>query len=343
MKTAENRSIPLQNKLSWTAVMSLIKTCHITMDISVIICSFNGEQRLPRTLASFQAIQLLPSLQWELILVDNNSTDGTREIGARFAQRLPIRCVTERRQGLSAARNRGIAVARGELIVFTDDDVEVDPHWLQQLATTAARHPSASFFGGKILPRWEVPPPPWLAKYSQTLLSGVVVHYDRGNKPQFLEANDRWMFYGANMAFRAAVFRAGHRFDETLGRQEHALISGEETALMIQLTRQGGRGFYVPEAVVYHHVPAGRMTEAYMRRWFAGMGTTRVRSGEIMLNNLWFGAPRRVWCDMIRCALKFALSRWWLPARIWVRAEIKMATCYGIIRESYHLHSVSHS
>lgn len=312
------------------------------MKVSVIICSYNGAERLPRALASLAALQLPPSLRWEVIVVDNHSTDETREVATRFARQLPIRCVTEPRQGVSAARNRGVAEATGDLIAFTDDDVEVDSRWLQYLTGAATEQPEAAFLGGKILPRWPLPPPSWLAEHSRTLLSGPVVHYDRGEEPHFLPADERWMFYGANMAFRAAVFRTGYRFDERLGRQPGTLISGEETELMMRIARKGGRGFYVPEAVVYHPVPLERMTESYLRRWFVGMGATRVRSGEVALTHLWFGAPRRVWCDMIRCALKFALSRWWLPARIWVRAEVKMATSYGIIRECRRAHSSSH-
>lgn len=302
------------------------------MDVTVVVCTCNRCESLRRTLDNLCHQQIPPGPTWELLVVDNNSTDDTHACCEDFARKLPLQYVFESKQGLSAARNRGIKEARGDLLAFADDDVDVDPHWLAALHDAATRHPDAGFFGGRILPRWEIEPPDWFRTHSASLLKGVTTHFDLGPEEQFHEGS----FFGANMAFRKSIFDAGWNFREDLGREQNALVHGEESELMRSLVAEGHKGLYVPTALVHHRLPAGRMTERYVRHWFTGHGITKVRLGQVPAGPAVFGAPLPTWIKLAWYSVVYALARWTLPSGVWLRAETKRATCLGIITESRH-------
>src|SRR5204862_6920845 len=117
------------------------------VSVSVVICTWNRAGLLDQTLARMRELHVPAGLAWELLVVNNNCTDDTDAVVARHAPHLPLRVVHEPKQGHSNARNRGVAEARGELVLWTDDDVQVDPGWLAALADGAARHPGAAGFG----------------------------------------------------------------------------------------------------------------------------------------------------------------------------------------------------
>ena len=300
------------------------------MQISVIICTYNRAEILRQTLETFCHLHVEASLPWELLVVDNNSTDDTHACCEEFARKLPLRYVFEPRQGLNPARNRGIKEARGDLLAFADDDVDVDPHWLDALHDAATRHPDAGFFGGRILPRWGIEPPHWLQTHSASLLKGVMAHFDLGPEERFHEGS----FFGANMAFRKSIFDADGNFREDLDRKKNTLIHGGETELMRRLLAGGHRGLYVPTALVHHRIPASRMTESYVRNWFIGHGITKVRRAQVHAGLRVFSAPLSTWIKLAWYHVVYALTRWTLPSNVWLRAETRLATCQGIIQES---------
>jgi glycosyltransferase involved in cell wall biosynthesis len=300
------------------------------MQISVIICTYNRAGILRQTLETFCRLHVEASLPWELLVVDNNSTDDTHACCEEFARKLPLRYVFEPRQGLSAARNRGIKEAHGDLLAFTDDDVDVDPHWLAALHDAATRHPEVVFFGGRILPCWEIEPPDWLQAHSASLLKGVTTHFDLGPEERFYKGS----FFGANMAFRKSIFDAGENFREDLGRKQNVLVHGEESELIGRLSEEGHKGLYVPAATVHHRIPASRMTESYVRNWFIGHGITKVRRAQVHVGLRVFSAPLSAWIKLAWYHVVYALTRWILPSNVWLRAETRLATCQGIIQES---------
>lgn len=303
------------------------------MDLSVIICTYNRCAHLARTLESLCAVEVPEGLTWEVIVVDNNSSDATSEVCADFGQKLPLRRLLEAEQGLSAARNRAIGLAAGSLFLFTDDDVIVDRRWIASYWEAARRRPEVSFFGGRSLPWWEGTAPPWLKQHSSTLLFGPAVCYDLGSEDRVLGANDR-EFVGANMAFRREVFANGNGFRNELGRHGRDQIHSEETELQRRLMGQNAKGFYVSSSLVHHCNPKERMTEAYIRRWFAGAGMTHVRLGEHRADGpQWFGAPRYLWRNLVSGGARYVLTRWTRPASVWLRAEIDMASSWGAILE----------
>jgi len=303
------------------------------LDLSVILCTYNRAESLRKTLNSFSSVTVDSSIRWELIVVDNNSTDPTPEICEQFKVRTPLTYCFEPKQGLSCARNRGIEEAQGKLIVFTDDDVDVDPNWMNALCAGAQRYPEAGFFGGPIYAKWESPPPAWLARHASDLLCGLAVQYDRGKDDPFLKEGEA-SFIGANMMFRKQVFEAGIRFREDIGRKGGDLTGLEDTVFIGSLLKAGYRGVFIPEAKIFHRNPKERMTEQYLRKWYIGAGRGLYRVNPVRYNQyLFFGTPRFLWRKLIFAALQYILTRWLCLSKLWVPAECEMALTWGKILE----------
>lgn len=229
--------------------------------ISVIVCTYNRCDSLRQTLATFSRVEGCWTVPWELLVIDNNSHDRTKEVVAEFAATvLPLRYVFEQRQGLSNARNRGIEEARGDIIAFTDDDVLIDTGWLENLQK-AYHELDATCIGGKILPHWEAPPPSWLGEE----LHGQLALLDLGNERMRLTQPTLW---GANLTFRADALRKFGCFDTNLGRTGSKLYGNEEIRLLQGLIDSDAPVYYCPEILVHHCVPEKRMQKSYFRKWY---------------------------------------------------------------------------
>jgi glycosyltransferase involved in cell wall biosynthesis len=246
-----------------------------TPDLSVIICTYNRGPSLLAVLENLQEQRIQPpGLAWEVILVDNNSTDDTRrrveEHRARFTY--PIHYVFEPRQGKSFALNRGLETSRAAWLAFTDDDVILAPNWLDAVQTAFRVQPYKAF-GGKVLPRIEGALPPWLAtRGPYRVMGGPLVSHDRGDRPR---PYDRTMFVpaGCNMFVRRELFDRFGGFRTDLGHYaSNDLIYGEDTEIMFRFQDHGETLYYVPEALVHHPAPAERMRKSYFRRYYWGAG-----------------------------------------------------------------------
>lgn len=231
--------------------------------VSVIVCTFNRAESLRETLSALARQRLPEDRPWELVVVDNNSTDATRAVVAEFSalSTVAIRYVFETRQGLSHARNRGIRESRGELLLFTDDDVRPAPDWLQTLSQSMLDH-GCDGAGGWIGPLWEVPPPAWL---TERFYGFLAIRTDEGDARRVQTSDDPP--FGANMGFRRAVFDRIGDFDVELGRHGTATVGGEEWDLFQRLLAVGGKVMYFPAARVHHEIPRERIRKSYFRRW----------------------------------------------------------------------------
>jgi glycosyltransferase involved in cell wall biosynthesis len=260
------------------------------VDVSVVVCTYNRAASLGHTLRALDAQVTPPGLAWELVLVDNNSTDSTRAAIEAFAtaSRIPIRAVFEARQGLSHARNTGLAHARGAIVAFTDDDVRPDPDWVASVAA-AMRETGAQIVGGRILPLWEAPPPPWIL--ARPGLGWVFSIMDHPEPAPVADAGRVPGVWGANMAFRREVFARVGAFDHRLGMRGDKLYRGEELDLVRRALEAGFRAAYDPRLVVWHRVPRDRMRRRYVSRLHfqqaEGWGARRAPAGGRRL----FGAP----------------------------------------------------
>lgn len=249
------------------------------MKISVIVCTYNRATSLSTALDSIVAQQMPTGAEWEAIVVDNNSTDQTREIAESYCRRHPclFRHVFEPHQGLSRARNSGIRAAKGEIVVFTDDDIIAEPTWLNSLTAPLANGEWAGG-GGRVVPPQELKLPDWLTVGGDKDLVGALLPiFDLGNEAGELKRPP----YGANMAFRKGMFEKYGAFRVDLGHCGGKLVSGEDIDFGKRLMAAGERLHYEPSAVVHHPVPEERLTKRYFRAWWFGFGQTRIIEREI--------------------------------------------------------------
>jgi len=243
------------------------------VNITVILCTNNRCQTLLKALSSVAASEIPESVEWEVLVVDNNSSDQTRQVVQGFCSRYPgrFRYLFEPQPGKSYALNAGIRDARGQILAFMDDDVMVERSWLQNL--TASLHKGEwTGSGGRILPEPEFSPPPWLpAKGPYALLPLAV--FDLGVKAgPLLEAP-----YGTNMAFRRQAFEKYGGFRTDLGPQPGSEIRGEDTEFGRRLLAAGERLWYEPSAVVYHPATERRVRKEYFLKWWRDFGRGSVR------------------------------------------------------------------
>jgi len=244
------------------------------LDITVLICTRNRAGQLRNVLESAAGMDVPQGLRWELLLVDNGSSDNTAEVAMGFRPRLPIRVVREDSAGLSHARNRGVAEARGDYICWTDDDVLIDRAWLATYAAAFARHPEAAVFGGQIIPVLEEPTPRWFARFAdQWPLTTLLAQRDYGDEAVPLSFQNAVVPWGANFAVRTAEQRTVS-YEPGLGVSPLQKRVGEEAEAVFQMMKRGATGWWVPGARVRHIIPVKRQTWRYVYEYFLSYGET---------------------------------------------------------------------
>jgi len=239
-----------------------------SMKVSVILCTYNRCESLANALASLDRSKVPESIQWEVLVVDNNSSDATRSVVEEFSRRDPARfCyLFEPKQGKSHALNAGIQAARGEILAFTDDDVTVEPTWLQNLASSLTKGDWVGA-GGRTVPERTFLAPRWLAREDRYAL-GPLAMFDLGCEPSKLMEPP----FGNNMAYRRAVFEKYGCFRTELGPRPGSEIRSEDTEFGQRLLSAGESLRYEPSAVVYHAVPASRLQKGYFLAWWFDKG-----------------------------------------------------------------------
>ena len=237
---------------------------------TVIICTHNRAAILPRAVEVAVAEARALGAPAEVVVVDNASTDATPGVIASLTERWGdvLRPVSEPSLGLSAARNRGLAVASGQVVAYLDDDAVPRRGWLQALLE-AFQEPAVVCAGGRIVVRFGAGEPEWFRPELAAALSG----FDLGTAPRRLRygrSGDVYP-YGANIAFRTAAVRAAGGFSTLVGLRGTTLLAHEETDLCYRLEQAGGEIHYAPGAVVDHWVLGERLTPAwFLRRFEAG-------------------------------------------------------------------------
>ena len=305
-------------------------------DVSVVLCTYNRAERLQPALDALLAQS--GSVEYEILVVDNNSTDATAAVVGAAAERAGgrVRYVFEPRQGLSDARNRGIDLARAPIIAFSDDDVRVAPDWVLHIVRAFDANPGVDYVGGRVLPRWLQPPPRWLttAHWSPLALQ------EYGTQRLVSSRERAICLVGANLAFRRHIFDRVGRFTPELGRIKDGIGSTEDHDMQIRIWRAGMRGLYEPSIVAEADVSPDRMMKAYHRRWHRGHGRycAAMRLRELVPADMGpmseppdlvslFGAPAFVYADLPRLAI------------LWVRALVRREDTFFYGNKLRHVRS----
>jgi glycosyltransferase involved in cell wall biosynthesis len=240
--------------------------------LSLIIATYNRAQSLLRTLRSVVSQSAAPEL-WECIVVNNNSTDNTAEVFARFAadnQDFDLRMVTEVKQGLSNARNAGITASKGEYVAIVDDDETLESSYIESYIEFFDSFPTAMAAGGAVRAEYESHRPRWMSHYTERMIANpidldvVVTLFPSSRVPA-----------GGNMAFRREIFDRVGLFNPRLGRNGQSLIGGEENDLFARLRAAGELLYFVPNAAIYHHIPDAKLTDEYFDRLSYNVGRSK--------------------------------------------------------------------
>lgn len=241
------------------------------VDVSFLVCTFNRKHDLEELVESLVQQRLPPGTTYEILIVDNASTDGTARFVERKMSEHPelIRYVYEGRAGKSHALNAGLAALRGEVYVIADDDLVFPDQWLEELIRVLEQEPAADFIGGRVLPLWRNEPPKWLTAMHWPPLAlldagDTIFRADRDNPVCLLAC-----------AFRTrSVIDAGG-YDPDLSVSGERIGGTEDADLLYRLWERGGFGIYAPDMRLYHKVQPIRITKSYHRRWHRGHGKSR--------------------------------------------------------------------
>lgn len=231
--------------------------------LSIIICTYNREKYIGPLLDSISKNDY-PTSDYEIILVDNNCTDNTRGVCEQFVATHPeirLRYVVETEQGLSAARNKGIKEAKGEVIIYVDDDALVDTDYIRIYAEHFAAHPETMAAGGPIEPLYETQEPSWMSPYTKALLTAWMNYGDKVRE----YPNGRYPG-GGNAAYRKTVFDQVGLFNTKLGRKGTALLASEEKDIFDKMKALGMLVLYLPTPVLHHIIPQAKLEEDYFNR-----------------------------------------------------------------------------
>lgn len=280
------------------------------MRISVIICTFDRCQLLRDVLEGVAKSQVPEEIDWEVVVIDNNSSDETAEIVQGFTIRYPgrFRYVLEPRQGKSFALNTGIRETQGDVLAFVDDDVSVEPTWLWSLCRSLQEGEWGGV-GGRTLLGDSSTPPPWLALSGPYSLAGVLgAAFDLGDGLCEMHRAP----YGANMAYRREMFIRHGVFRTDLGPSANRSVPrpNEDTEFGRRIIAAGERLIYAPAAIVHHPVSQSRIKKEYFLSWWYDYGRATVRETGRRPDIL--GIQRRYWSVAniaVKCLLP-SVTRW---------------------------------
>lgn len=293
--------------------------------ITVALCTHNHADRLARTLSDLSHLQM-PTRPWEFLVIDNGSTDATPQVLASSSWRLAkveTRIVREEKLGLSNARNRALREARGEYLIFMDDDETPDPFWLVAYERAMSTH-SPDALGGRIEVLFEDGDrPEWL----QDELLGFLGKLDHGPDERPLEGRDT-PIYGGNFAFRRAVFDRIGDFDNRLGRKGSANVGGEDTEMYRRLLAHRCSVRWIPDAIINHRIQAPKLRRGYFLDLHFRQGRTEGAQARNTQSRI---PPRFIFPQLLRAFLRGLDARLKKGKKHSLRLEMNAAYFYGYI------------
>jgi glucosyl-dolichyl phosphate glucuronosyltransferase len=301
------------------------------MDASIIVCTYNRADSLRDTLHALNKQQIRNTpCDWEVIVIDNNSNDHTRQVVEDLQREwTKLRYSFEEMQGLSYARNHGIACARGEIILFTDDDVLPDPDWLET-TLSGMEHYKADACGGFIAPIWEMPPPLWL---TERFYGFLAIKTDCTDDYPITDSSQAP--FGANMAFRKSVFQKVGLFDTERGRKGNVLASGEDGELFQRILSAGLPAVFLGRSRVYHKVESFRLTKRYFRRWRFDTSRNIAQTYGLEGTRRLFNIPLFVYPQLLRALIRMLWTKVTGPSDEAFNREIIVFHFLGLMQGLY--------
>lgn len=236
------------------------------IQLEILIATYNRDWLLGRTLASISAARRPAGLGLSVLVVDNNSTDRTRDTVEQFAASAPfaVRYLFEPNQGKSYALNTGVAASSADLLGMIDDDEELAPDWLEVVERAFSADPGLEFIGGPTRGRWERDLPDWLPDVSPAIL-GIL---NPGDEPAAYSRDFPAVLPGGNSVIRRDAINRTRGYHTGLRR-------AQDVDMYLQLLDVGARGEYRPDLVILHYIPAERLTRGYFRRWAFSHGRSQ--------------------------------------------------------------------
>lgn len=313
------------------------------MDVTVAICTQNRAALLSQTLNSISRMRIPKGISWEVVVVNNNSSDTTDDVILKHANVLPIRGDFESALGIANARNRAVAVAHGEYIIWLDDDVIVDPGLFSAYLDASRQWPDAAFFGGRVIPELEKPVPRWLNEAWATVpivpVSFALRDYGDEPQPMSLESPRRIPAH-ANCAVRMAAQKA-YTFHIGLGPHPTKAVIADESSYFFEcMLRDGHKGYWVPSARVRHCIPKQRQTLRRLEAHCLAIGRGDAFRDRNSKSVRLFGAPRWLWRRVIGSCLRYLFCRLTSAQRVWLGHYVDFAQNRGALEYWLRLHNI---
>jgi glycosyltransferase involved in cell wall biosynthesis len=241
---------------------------HTPVDLTLLVCTFNRSRDLEEMLDTAVVQETDGSSTYEVLVVDNNSTDRTRQVVERFmaAGHANVRYVFEGRQGKGFALNTGLAAARGSIYTIADDDFVLPRGWVKSIIEGFRAHPDASFVSGKVLPLWPDAVPAWAGPEHWSALALA----DYGDEPFYADRNRQVCLLACSFRRKDVEDVGGYR--PALGVSDNQIGGVEDLDILQRLWKAGRRGVYLPGIAFHHKIPPSRLTRQYHRRWHTGHG-----------------------------------------------------------------------
>jgi glycosyltransferase involved in cell wall biosynthesis len=242
------------------------------MDITVAIPTYNGANRLPEVFRQLQRQLQTDAITWEILVVDNNSTDCIQEVMAHFQQIIPhLRWCRESMQGAGFARRCAFKEARGELVAFLDDDTIPDCHWVSAVAQFAKTHPQAGAYASRVHADYAVPPPPHFDR-----IAAFLAITERGNQPLLYGKNSRLLPPSAGLVVKKLAWQQYVPEEMILSGRAHGnMLTGEDLEMLSYIQASPWEIWYNPEMEITHKIPAGRLERNYLVACLRGVGLSR--------------------------------------------------------------------
>lgn len=295
------------------------------IELSVIICTYNREKYLLSTLESL-IDQSYDKTLYEIILVNNNSSDGTEQVCKTFEAQHPtinFKYCLETNQGHSFARNRGIQEVQGKIITFTDDDVKVNHDYLSNIKRFFDQHADCIALGGKIIPNYEAgEKPQWMSNF----LLPIIAALNLGDKVRLFPKNK--FPIGANMSFRSPVFEKTGLFNTDLGNKGDNPEAGDEKEIF-ERVRKEGKIYYLPTAVVHHYIPNNRVQKAYIKKQALGVGRSNMTRAKLRGG---FKVFRLLLMELVKWGVTIVFSTYYLLSNKVPKSKMLLQFRYWVSR-----------